>query len=360
MEKLAIITINEPSINTAYKLLDHLRPLSEDYEITIFHRNDSSIEGVQDNTRPYNSMEELLDSIWDDYSVLVFLVATGIVVRKIAPRLKSKTTDPAVLVMTLDLKKVIPLVSGHIGGANAFSDRLTDLIPKCINFVTTATDQTNTFAFDLFAKEEGYNIVNIRDLAKVSNSLINGRPVCVLTYPAIMEKIKIVKGYRDELFKFYDLSNPAMQIDTNSEWVVISPIPFLRDHHQAPLVIQVPFIYLGLGMDKGTPMEILFKAVNYFLFEHNLRLEDVKGLASFTAKTDEKGLNDLSKKLNLPLSFYSEGEINSLEGVFSKSRASDFFNIKGVAEPSAILASKQKTLFLRKHVYQATTVAAAF
>ncbi len=165
MEKLALITINEPSVKAAFKALTYLKPIGEQYDSHIFHRKGTLANDKNANTHAYNNVEELLEEIWDDYNVLVFFVATGIVVRKIAPKLKSKTTDPAVLVMSLDLKKLIPLVSGHIGGANAFSDKLTQLIPECINFVTTATDQTNTLAFDLFAKEKGYKILNINYLS---------------------------------------------------------------------------------------------------------------------------------------------------------------------------------------------------
>lgn len=98
-----------------------------------------------------------------------------------------------------------------------------------------------------------------------------------------------------------------------------------------------------------------------FIKKHNLNLKDIKKIASFEAKNDEEALYLLAKDLNAELIFFSENDINSLNKIeFSNSKAQKFFNIKGVAEPSAVLASKFRTLFIKKNIYKNTTIAAAF
>ncbi|MCK7484392.1 MAG: cobalamin biosynthesis protein [Bacillus subtilis] len=69
---------------------------------------------------------------------------------------------------------------------------------------------------------------------------------------------------------------------------------------------------------------------------------------------------ELAQYYNKKLEFFDENDINNLENHFSQSKAQDYFNIKGVAEPCAVLASNLKTLFVNKQIYKNTTFAAAF
>jgi cobalt-precorrin 5A hydrolase len=100
--------------------------------------------------------------------------------------------------------------------------------------------------------------------------------------------------------------------------------------------------------------------VRQFCFEHGLELSQINKLASFEAKSDEVGLLEYAKEMGLSLEFFNEEDINALTQNFSPSQATKFFNIKGVAEPASLLASKHKTLFLSKRIYSAVTVAASF
>ncbi len=108
------------------------------------------------------------------------IVPVGAVVRKIAPFLENKARDPAILVVNLSLNRVIPLLSGHLGGANSLSQTVAKRL-NAINFITTASEQTKTLSFDLLAKSRGWRIENLKALARVSNRLIDKKPVKVAT-----------------------------------------------------------------------------------------------------------------------------------------------------------------------------------
>jgi cobalt-precorrin 5A hydrolase len=88
-----------------------------------------------------------------------------------------------------------------------------------------------------------------------------------------------------------------------------------------------------------------------FLQKYNLDIQDIKSIASFEAKQDEAGLLEFAEKNNFEINFYKKDDINKLEYKFSKSASSKFFGLKGVAEPSAILASRYKELIIKKEVY---------
>lgn len=267
-------------------------------------------------------------------------------VRKIAPYLEHKTKDPAVLVASLDLKKIIPLLSGHIGGANKLAEEIVQKIDGAISFTTTATDQTKTFAFDVFAKTNGFKIANIEKLARISNSLINRKNVSVVTYKEFFKDLK------SDNLDFIDIKNPK---ETKNPKVYITP-----QNITGELLLKPP-VFLGIGMNRGTTADEIEKAVEEFLQKHSLALSDIQAVGSFDAKSDEKGLLEFLEKHGFEKNFFTKEDINSLEKKFSKSKAEKFFEIKGVAEPSAYLLSKQKVIFAKKEVFnKKVTIAGAF
>ena len=345
--KIAIATINDPSFQTATKLAK----LLDNHECHIFNkqRDDGKM------LHRFKKVDEILPTAWSEFEAIIFIMATGAVIRKIAPFLKDKSTDPAVVIASLDLKRVIPLLSGHLGGANELAEEICGKVDECVNFVTTASDQIDRFAFDLFAKAHGFSISNLKSLAEVSNAIINRKKVQVVSYPVIFELIKNFKGYKEENFTFCSIAN-LTKFDTNLPTVYITP----QHLANSSLQLHPKTITLGLGMNRGTSKEEIASAIAQFCFEHQIELSQITKLASFTKKADETGLLEYAKEQNLLLEFFDEDTINELERDFSPSQATKFFGIKGVAEPASLLGSKHKTLFLNKRIYGAVTIAASF
>ena len=344
--KIAIATINNPSLESAKRLL----PILKNHDCTVFNKAEQSAGFVK-----FDKVDDILPRAWAEFDAIIFIMATGAVIRKIAPHLKDKATDPAVLIMTLDLKRVIPLVSGHLGGANELSDEISSSINGCVNFVTTASDQTKTLSFDMFAKKMDYEISNLKSLAEVANRIINKQIVQVVSYPSVIEKVKKFEGYQEGSIEFFTPDNLDL-FDEDIPTVYILPQKLANNSLQ----LHPKNISLGLGMNRDTPAKEIKQAVQRFCFEHSIKLEDVVTLASFEAKADEVGLLEYAKDVEKELKFFNADEINELEQNFSPSQATKFFNIKGVAEPASLLASEYKTLFLSKRIYGAVTVAASF
>jgi cobalt-precorrin 5A hydrolase len=348
--KIAIVTINDPSLNAAKKLLPHLQT----HESHVFNKTQDTPElGAEFHT--FSKVDDILPTAWSEFDAIIFIMATGAVIRKIAPYLKDKATDPAVVIMTLDLKRIIPLLSGHLGGANELAEEITQKIEGCVNFVTTASDQIKVLAFDMFAKKHNYSISNLKSLAEISNAIINKKQVQVVTYPCMIESLKSFEGYKEENFVFLSPDDlESFREDIPSLYITPQKLP------NSALQIHPKEITLGLGMNRGTPKEDITNAVKRFCYEHGLELSQVSRVASFRAKSDEVGLLEYAKSANITLEFFDEDTINALTENFSPSQATKFFNIKGVAEPAALLASENRTLFLSKRIYGAVTVAAAF
>jgi len=264
--KIAIATINDPSLKAAKKLLPHL----SSHECHVFNKSQESAElGAEFHI--FKKVDDIMPTAWAEFDAIIFIMATGAVIRKIAPHLKDKATDPAVLIMTLDLKRIIPLVSGHLGGANELAVEITSKIEGCVNFVTTASDQ----------KRNNFSISNLKALAEVSNAIINKKQVQVITYPKMIELVKGFEGYKEENFVFCspdDLEN--FREDIPSVYITPQKLP------NSSLQIHPQEITLGLGMNRDTPASEIKNAVKRFLFEHGLAFSQVGKLASFTAKSE--------------------------------------------------------------------------
>ena len=102
---------------------------------------------------------------------LIFIGACGIAVRDIAPHLKNKTVDPAVLVLDDHGKFVIPILSGHIGGANALANHLAAQL-GAISVITTATDGSGKFSCDTWAVTHNCAISSLKTAKDVSAAIL--------------------------------------------------------------------------------------------------------------------------------------------------------------------------------------------
>ena len=336
--KIAILTINKPSLESALRLKEVLN----DYDVDIYTKKALSAE----NTIGFDKIDDAIDLIWGKYDAIVAIVAIGALIRKVAPYLKDKASDPAVVAVNLELNRVVPLLSGHLGGANELASIICERIEGAINFVTTATDQKGIIAFDTVAKTRGWRIANLKALARVSNSLLNGKSISVFTTSALFDTLTPAKGLK--------LSRDITDAD-----VIIYPQKEFKEGIDEPLVL-IPKLYLGIGCNRGTSAFKISSAVEEFADSCNFDISDIAGIGSFEAKRDEEGLLEFAKSLGVKIEFFNSDDINQLSDRFSDSAAKRFFSLKGVAEPSAILMSEYKELLYPKRAYyKEVTVAGA-
>ncbi|NNM69410.1 MAG: cobalamin biosynthesis protein CbiG [Gallionella sp.] len=116
-------------------------------------------------------------ALFHDYDQIVFFVSLGAVVRLIAPHLKSKDEDPGVLVVDDTAQFVIPVLSGHVGGANAYAEQLAALL-GAVPVLTTASDVGKTIAVDILGRELGWQVECPKiNITRVSAAVVNEEPV---------------------------------------------------------------------------------------------------------------------------------------------------------------------------------------
>ena len=273
---------------------------------------------------------------WAD--AMVFVGACGIAVRAIAPHVRDKRTDPAVLAVDELGQFVIPLLSGHIGGANRLAARLAEAVGATA-VVTTATDVNRRFSVDEWSARQGLYIDDMAAAKAVSAAILEG-PVPVWSdFP--------IAG---------DLPAGLEPGESGPLGICISwrrKFPFDRT-----LLLVPPVLRLGIGCRRGTSSGAIDALTDQLLAEHNVHPAAVGTVATIDLKKDETGLLDFCRDLGWPLSCYSAEELAAVEGDFTPS---DFVRsvtgVDNVCERAALLGAER--LLVKKTARGGVTAALA-
>ena len=170
-KKIAILSITNGGREKALEIKNHLKNTD-----AFFIKKDNDYKNEQIIV-VNKSLKEFVSEIFDKYDYLIFIMATGIVVRTIAPLVVSKFSDPAILVMDEKGHNIISLLSGHMGGANEMTLYISNLI-NSNPVITTATDVNKKSSLDMIAKSLNAHIDNFRDnVLKVNSMIVNNEEV---------------------------------------------------------------------------------------------------------------------------------------------------------------------------------------
>ncbi len=275
---------------------------------------------------------------------LVFIGAAGIAVRTIAPFIKSKATDPAVISLDEQANFVIPLLAGHIGGANELARCLAAALESTA-CVTTATDVNGLFAVDEWAARNNMALSSLKAAKDFAAALVNNEKVGLY----VDADIKI----RGELPKQVELNTDlpigmAVTLDKKLQ-------PFAASVRLLPRIV-----HLGIGCRRNTPLENIEALVLPQLEALSLDKRCVAGIASIDLKKDEQGLLAFARKYNYPAVFYTADELNAVEGDFTPSAfVKSVVGVSNVCERSAVRDSGGGKLLLRKTALNGVTLAIA-
>ena len=268
---------------------------------------------------------------------LIFVCSCGIAVRCVAPFVRSKTEDPAVLAVDELGRFVIPLLSGHIGGANALAQRIASAV-GATPVITTATDANGRFSVDEWAARCGYHLSDLGAAKAVSAAILEGDVPLVSDLPVAGELPPGLKygGGETGIYVTYTTGEPF----------------------RTTLRVVPPCVRLGIGCRKGVSKEAIRAAVESVLSENGVDPHAVRSVASIDLKSGEAGLLDYCREAGLPVTFYSSGELNAVQAVASSSEfVRSVTGVDCVCERAALVGADR--LIINKTARQGVTVAAA-
>lgn len=288
---------------------------------------------------------------FDDYDCHICIFATGIVSRIIAPLLKDKCHDPAVICIDDQGQFVIPLLSGHRGGANAMAQRVAQIL-KATPVVTTASDAANTLSVDMMGAPFGWTLDPQCEAAitSVSAAVVNDQPVLVVQQAGE----KNWWPYKRTMPRHICCHDELANID-NEQWqgLVLISDQTMPDHYQAwqhkTVLWRPKSLVLGMGCDRNTPFSTIQAGVNAFLAEHNLAPESVSVIASIDLKADEQGLLALSQQQQWPFVTFSAEQLSGVIGIENPSAyVEKVTGVASVAEAAALKQSQTSKLVVAK------------
>lgn len=284
-------------------------------------------------------LQQVLHQCWREYDALVCIMASGIVVRTLAPLLKDKRRDPAVVVCDERGRFAISLLCGHLGGGNALAKQVAAIL-RGQAVITTASDVLGRTALDLWARDLGLIVTDKKRLTKAMGKLVN-------------------QGFVTLYSDYFLPDAPAdihRQQDPGSADLVIS---CRTDVETGGVVLHPRALVAGIGCNRNTPAEEIAQALQEACIRNNLALESVFRLASIDLKRDEQGLLEVARSQGYPIDFFYREQLNGVEGVSTSAIVLKATGAKGVAEPAAVLASDGGRLLCKKMKWANVTVAVA-
>ena len=312
--KLAIITLTTGGIQYA-KQIKKFYP-----EATVYTMK-KHLENEMCEIQP--SLKKLVGELFKSHEGILFIMATGIVVRTIAPFIKHKTIDPAIMVMD----------EGHIGRANEWTIDIASHI-GALPVITTATDVNKKMAVDILSEKLGCAIDDMKSAKEITVDILENKKI------GIISEIPIAISLKPPLILLEEaLGNEELEEEGIKGLIIISK--------EAPRMTKIPYswlipkdIVIGVGCKRGKTKDELMHALNSVLETHNINPKRVGKLATVDIKSDEIGLLELARNLKAPLECIPKEAIRNIEGKF---QGSDFvqktLGVKAVSEPCGYIGS---------------------
>ncbi|MFA5809765.1 MAG: precorrin-3B C(17)-methyltransferase [Thermoleophilia bacterium] len=301
------------------------------------------------NCDPFDNIAEALPERFIAGDTLVCVMAAGIVFRILAPYLKSKQDDPAVIVIDEEGGHVIPLLGGHAAGANALAEKVASFL-GVEAAITTSSDVQGLIAPDDVARRLDAVVADPVELRRVTALLVDGRPVCIEAFvdPGIDGYGWVpyggdLSGYEGRLLVSHLVENDGDYADEQVRTARLIPRK----------------VVAGIGCKRGTGSEQVVAAIMDSFAGAGIDPRAIGVIASIDIKNDEAGIKEAAKQLGARLKFYSAGDLAAM-GFPGNDFVASKVGTPAVSEPAALLASGDNaSLVLEKSKHGPVTVALA-
>ena len=343
--KLALVVLTDRAMATARRINDGLpNSVARDFFVheKVFNLNENQGER-------FKRLGDIVPSLWQKYSVLVFIMATGIVVRQISSLIESKDRDPAILVLDEEGKFIIPLLSGHLGGANAWANHLARQI-GALAVLTTATDVRGMVAPDEYARRYGWKVEPLNHLPAVNSLLLEQGLLKVWSSYPLDPTCPWVNDKHYHFLSENEKEQANVILDAFSQPSISNDCVYL-----VPRVLSV-----GVGCRRGISTEAILEGIISAVERIGSSLKAVAGIYSIDLKADEGGLIDVAKHLRVPFHTFTAEKIQSInlkEQLSQSNFVNEKIGVDGVCEAASLLGTQQGRLILPKTKYRGVTVA---
>ncbi len=344
MSKVALVAITKHGIEIARKVKAKI----PEFEIYVPEK----FSNGKDDINWYSDPSPLaIGKLFKSYDGLVCIFSLGAAVRLVAPHLKDKKTDPAVVVIDDKAQFVISALSGHLGGANALA-RLIASVLNATPVITTASDVNETIAVDLLGREFGWIIDDDVNVTKVSASMVNE------------EKIGIYQDSGERDWWFADRPLPTnVQIFKNLDELagsdckaaLIITNKLLEQKYETLLQKSVVYrpksLVVGLGLHWDTSKDEIMQGIQTTLKDAGLSFKSVRNIATINREAIVKGLQEFSNEYKIPVEYFDKNQLSNIDVPNPSDTVKKFEGTPSVSEASAMSSAKNNTLLIQKRKF---------
>ena len=352
-ERVAMVAITRHGA----RRLATLGPRLPGAELFISARFAAEAEGVPNAvhaiTPPFGNA---IGELFRDFDQLVFVFSIGAAVRLMAPHLRGKDVDPGVVVIDDAGRFVIPVLSGHLGGANAFAEKLAAIL-GALPVLTTASESLGTLPVDILGRELGWTVEAPREaLVRAAADVVNGEPVAFVQECGSQDWWDGSKPLPANIHRYARLEDVDLDRYATLLWVTHrEPDPALQERLPGLVIYRPPAkVVLGLGCDRGTPVETIDTAIRDALARIGRTPEAVAAAATIDRKADEAGLLAVAERHGWPLRFHAAEELARIEVPNPSETVRKYMGTPSVAEAAALIQAGggMECLLIEKHKHR--------
>ena len=346
MEKVSVLAITKNGINIGEKL----KELFPNWDIFVPSKLSNENKSITWYSEP--TSDKIIE-LFKNSNALICLFSLGAVIRLIAPYLKDKKTDPAVIVIDDKTNFVISVLSGHIGGANELTQEISEKL-NALPVITTAADVNKTIAVDLVGREFGWKIDDETTVTKISAHMVNAEPI------GVFQQTGNKKWYK-KLPKNVIIYNSLEELKkSNSKaHLIISDTIIDNELAQESVIYRPQSLVIGIGLHWDTTKDTIKDGIEHCLKKFNLSSKCIAKLVSIKKPEDVQGLIDLGKEMQIPVEYVNREELAEIITPNPSSTVKAFEGTASVSEAAAIKVSNGELIVEKQKFPPNLTVAIA-
>jgi len=289
------------------------------------------------------SIATFLEDNFHVYTSLVFIGALGICVRSIAPFIKDKSTDPAIINLDDHGYFVQPVLSGHLGGANTLARQIARALGAQA-VITTSSDLQDIWALDTLGKQNGWKIAASLPMNTIISLFVNNEKVALLLDIKDEGTERLIQTKPD----FVDIFFKKEEIKVD-EYALLIAVTYRSYRESIPVLHYHPAaLHIGMGCSRDIGSEELEESVLAQLVQHGFASQAVKSIASIDIKHDEAAFIALAEKWKIPFHTYTAGQLNTQTVANPSEVVMEKLGVHSVSEASSLLASGNHSWLLEK------------
>ena len=346
MEKVSVLAITKNGISIGEKLKELFPNWNIFAPVKLSNENNDIVWYSEPTT-------DKIIELFKNSNALICLFSLGAVIRLIAPHLKDKKTDPAVIVIYDKTNFVISVLSGHIGGANELTQEISEKL-NALPVITTAADVNKTIAVDLVGREFGWRIDDDTTVTKISAHMVNAEPI------GVFQQTNDQKWYKQlpKNVTIYD-SLEELKKSNSKAHLIISDEIIDNELSQESVIYRPQSLVIGIGLHWDTTKDTIKEGIEHCLKKFNLSSKSIAKLVSIKKPEDVQGLIDLGKEMQVPVEYVDREELAEIITPNPSTTVKAFEGTASVSEAAAIKVSKGELIVEKQKFPPNLTVAIA-